>query len=330
MGSSFVWIVMFAGAAVAWLGVLLITSERELKVRRREIEVLLSKLENVPHLGATPGADAEVSSLFGQNQELQNQVNVLTADLEHSRNAIATLRAARDLDATGSADNQRLAAMNEQLARELQELRSSIAEREPETPSSAQHLSAAAEASLQNEISGLRQALDDSNSRMRALEAAHDAERQALRQRIYDLEPRAAREQESLAELQNMRERLNQAETVQNTLRANLNKHEAEIPRWQARVMAAEENRRRLADLQARFTELAERHAAVAQEERHFQQTSRHLHRCWNCPLKTQYPMASQRNLPKPAARARPQAQSTMRNRSPIRPSRGSRGASAY
>ena len=292
MGSSFVWIVMFAGAAVAWLGVLLITSERELKVRRREIEVLLSKLENVPHLGATPGADAdaEVSSLFGQNQELQNQVNVLTAELEHSRNAIATLRAAQDLDATGSADNQRLAAMNEQLARELQELRSSIDKREPQMQSSAQHLSAAAEASLQNEISGLRQALDESNSRMRALEAAHDAERQALRQRIYELEPRAAREQESLAELQNMRERLNQAETVQNTLRADLNKHEAEIPRWQARIMAAEENRRRLADLQARFTELAERHAAVAQEASHFQQTFAAFGQMLELPLENTVP----------------------------------------
>ena len=44
MDSTFVWIVMLGGAAVAWLGVLLITSERELKVRRREVEALLAKL----------------------------------------------------------------------------------------------------------------------------------------------------------------------------------------------------------------------------------------------------------------------------------------------
>ena len=125
---------------------------------------------------------------------------------------------------------------------------------------------------------------------MRALEGAHDAERQALRQRIYELEPRAAREQESLAELQNMRERLNQAETVQNTLRVDLNKHEAEIPRWQARIMAAEENRRRLTDLQARFTELAARHAAVAQEERHFQQTFAAFAQMLELPLENTVP----------------------------------------
>ena len=46
MGSIFVWIVMFAGAAVVLLGIFLVASERELKVKRREIEALLSRLEN--------------------------------------------------------------------------------------------------------------------------------------------------------------------------------------------------------------------------------------------------------------------------------------------
>ena len=291
MGSSFVWIVMFAGAAVAWLGVLLITSERELKVRRREIEVLLSKLQNTSQFGAAAGADAEVASLSAENQQLQSQIDGLAAELEHSREAVATLRAAQDLGATGSVDNQRLAAVNDQLTRELQELRSRVAERESELQSFAQGLNApAAEASLQNEIAGLRQALEESNSRMRALEAAHDAERQALRQRIFELEPRAAREQESLAELQNLRECLNQAETVQNALRADLQNHEAEIPRWQARVMAAEESRRRLAELQARFMELADRHAALAQGERDFQQTFAAFGQMLEAPLESGAP----------------------------------------
>jgi len=46
MDSSFVWILMFAGAAVALLGLFLVASERELKTKRREIEALLLKLEN--------------------------------------------------------------------------------------------------------------------------------------------------------------------------------------------------------------------------------------------------------------------------------------------
>ena len=47
MESLFVWIVMSAGVAIALLGAVLFTSERELKTRRREVEELVRKLENM-------------------------------------------------------------------------------------------------------------------------------------------------------------------------------------------------------------------------------------------------------------------------------------------
>ena len=42
MDSTFVWILVFAGAAVALLGLFLLASERELKAKRREIEKLVT------------------------------------------------------------------------------------------------------------------------------------------------------------------------------------------------------------------------------------------------------------------------------------------------
>ena len=57
MESLFVWIVMSAGAAIALLGAVLFTSERELKTRRREVEELVTKLENMQQGNAPAPAD---------------------------------------------------------------------------------------------------------------------------------------------------------------------------------------------------------------------------------------------------------------------------------
>ena len=48
MDSMFVWIVMFAGAAITLLAVFLVASEKELKRKRLEIDQLLTKLGDTP------------------------------------------------------------------------------------------------------------------------------------------------------------------------------------------------------------------------------------------------------------------------------------------
>ena len=72
MESLFVWIVMSAGVAIALLGAVLFTSERELKTRRREVEELLTKLENMQQGNApAPDNSAALAELRAANQELR-------------------------------------------------------------------------------------------------------------------------------------------------------------------------------------------------------------------------------------------------------------------
>ena len=131
MDSTFVWIVMLAGVAVAWLGALLITSERDLKVKRREIEALLAKLENSPQ-GSPAGSieteaeQADLADLRAQNRNLQNELNALTHELDQSQNTIDELRNSQQHSASSQIENQQLSAANERLTREVNQLRSRL------------------------------------------------------------------------------------------------------------------------------------------------------------------------------------------------------------
>jgi len=110
MDSSFVWILMVAGATVALLGLFLVASERELKTKRREIEDLLTKLENngvdraggqAPRQGANRAAEA--SEPRAQNREeprdsdirLHAEVSALRRTLDASQKRIRELEAAQ-------------------------------------------------------------------------------------------------------------------------------------------------------------------------------------------------------------------------------------------
>ena len=95
MEGMFVWIVLFAGGALLFLGVLLIASERELKNKRREVEALLSKLEGFSEGTSSAGGasldsnpSAEVTELRAHNRELENKISGLVGELERSRRAI--------------------------------------------------------------------------------------------------------------------------------------------------------------------------------------------------------------------------------------------------
>jgi hypothetical protein len=253
MGSIFVWIVMFAGAAVVLLGIFLMASERELKVKRREIEALLSRLEN--------GSQDTAIEPAGQPQTEPAS--------EHAH-----------------MENRRLSAANDQLTKELNDLRGRLAARETQDQSSTERgLDVQDVARMQAEINGLRQALDQSNSQIReletvrqsmpdlnAIETAHRRERDTLNDRIAELERRLASDQQKLAESQTLRDRLAEAENLQNSLRDEIRRHEEEIPRWQARLLAAEQNHQRLASLQIPCNELLSKQTALADQQRQLQE----------------------------------------------------------
>jgi len=252
MGSTFVWIVMFAGAAVVLLGIFLIASERELKVKRREIEALLNKLENGPQGSASEPA-------------VQPQT-------DHASEI-------------AQAENRRLVAANDQLTREIEELRDRLAaEARAQISTEAGH-DVQEEARMQAEIAGLRRELEQSNAKFRelqsvrqvlpdvnAIETAHRRERESLQERIAELEKRLAIDQQKLHDSQTLRDRFAEAENIQKSLREEIRRHEAEVPRWQARLLAAEEHQRRLAALQVPCNELLSKQTALADQQRQLQE----------------------------------------------------------
>jgi chromosome segregation ATPase len=293
MDGMFVWIVMFAGAAVALLGLFLVASERELKVKRREIETLVAKLEDTPQGFAqtqsvdTQGVQAELADLRSQNRSLQDELGRLTDELDQTRNTIGELRNSQQHSASSQIESQQLGAANERLTREVTELKSRLAASEARVQSSGSPGRDEQEghARMQAEIDNLKSMLNESHTKIRDLEsarqnlpdmnaitAAHSQERDNLQRRIAELEGRISSDQEKLAEHQTMRDRLAQAQSIQNSLRDEIRRHEEEIPRWQARVAAADESRQRLAALQAPCNELLSKQAALADRQRQLQE----------------------------------------------------------
>ena len=285
MDSTFVWVLMFAGAAVALLGVFLVASERELKVKRREIETLLTKLENTPQGTVSTdsvepeAAPAELAELRAQNRNLQTELNTLSTELDQSRRAIAELRASEQNSAGSRLEIQQLSEANDRLSREVNELHGRLAAGEAQDRENDTH------AQMQAELDDLRRALRESHTRMRdlesasqnladvnAIEAAHQQQRESLEQHIAELAQEVSNSRESLAGLQTLHDRLAEAENARNSLREELRQHEEEIPRWQARITAGEESRRRLAALQAPCNELLSKQAALADRQRQLQE----------------------------------------------------------
>ena len=291
MDSTFVMILMGAGLAVALLGMFLVASERELKAKRREIEILIDKFANTPQDGAPtqpiqPEAQhAEIADLRAQNRDLKNQLAALSADLEQSRDAVNDLQASQRMDASSEIEKQELRAGHDRLSREVNELRSRLTASETQLQSALSQNPEQGNARMQAEIDGLKRAINERDAKLdelerarqnlpdlNTIEARHREERETQQQRITDLERQSTINAEKLIELQTLRDRLVEAEGIHNSLRQEIRRHEEEIPRWQARIAAAEENRRQLAALQAPCDELLSKQAALADRQRQLQE----------------------------------------------------------
>jgi septal ring factor EnvC (AmiA/AmiB activator) len=291
MDSTFVMILMGAGLAVALLGMFLVASERELKAKRREIEILMDKFANTPQDGAPtqstqPEAQhAEIADLRTQNRDLKNQLAALSAELEQSREAVNDLQASQRVDASSEIEKQELRAGHDRLSREVNELRGRLTASETQLQNAVSQNPEQGNARMQTEIDGLKRAINERDAKLdelesarknlpdlNAIEARHRQERESQQQRITELERQSTMNAEKLTELQTLRDRLTDAEGIHNSLRQEIRRHEEEIPRWQARIAAAEENRRQLAALQVPCNELLSKQAALADRQRQLQE----------------------------------------------------------
>ena len=292
MDNIFVLIVLFAGAAVALLGFFLVASEKELKVKRREIEELLNKLENAPEgsspvpMATPPDHSGELADLRAQNQDLQNQVSALSGKLELSRRSIQEMESAQQNAQIDQAESQRLRAANDQLTAELNELRSRLQSSDTHSAGSVAQNQDAAErhAQLQSEIMELKQKLQENHGRLREveglqqkadrvdrLETEQREERQKLQGRIADLEREVSSSHEKTRDMAALQERLAQSEHDRATLREESQRHDQEIARWRERIAEGEENRRRLAVLQGPYEQLLSKQSSLADQQREFQ-----------------------------------------------------------
>src|SRR5499427_9490338 len=91
MEGSFVWILLLGVGALTLLGALLIASERELKIKRREVEALLSKLEGLSEGLTAAGSalpetnhSAELHELRTTNERLRMEISQLHTQLANS------------------------------------------------------------------------------------------------------------------------------------------------------------------------------------------------------------------------------------------------------
>jgi chromosome segregation protein len=231
MEGMFVWIVLFAGGALLFLGILLIASEKELKNKRREVEALLSKLEGFSEGMTSAGGassesnpSAELTELRAHNRELEKRIAGLNGDLERSRRAI------QDMQATHETSDDNSAEAQEKLYESATRIR-------------------------QLEDAALRQ----------------QEERQNLEAHITELEKKLSASEQSVSELDQLRARSERAEREQQELREQIRQREHELVQWQSRVNEAEQHRERLAALETPYRALVSKQAALSEKQRELQ-----------------------------------------------------------
>ena len=293
MESLFIWIMFAAGAGLILMGGVLVASERELKAKRREIDLLVTKLEDVAagnpaQANAPAQADpTQLNELRSANQELQSQVAGLTSKLELSRRTIEEMENQRN-HAEDPAEAQQLRAANERLAGEINELRNRLQANEVAYQSAtagardtagAQQLSHA-----QSEIAELKRQLDDSQAQVRelrmseqkiadinALEAQHREEKQTFQTRLAEMEKQLASERAKLGELENLRAQIADSSATERSLREQIRSHEEEVPRWRERIATLEASGAQLAALHKPYNDLLAKHASLADMQRDLQ-----------------------------------------------------------
>jgi hypothetical protein len=293
MESTFIWIVIFAGAAIALLAVFLVASERELKKKRQEVDELEAKLGEQPAevaaptmAMAMPAVDSEkLDALQAKTRQLENELATAMSKLELSRRTIEELQDDQRRSEATQSNAQWLQTSNDQLKSEIEDLKQRALTSEARINESAPHNQDASESQrqLEAQVATLQQQLTANQSKLRefdsieqklanaeSIETSHRDARRGLETRIADLEQELSSRAEKLRELDALRQRLAEAENSQHTLREENRRYSDEIARWQQRGNEAEESRRRLAELREPFDTLLAKQAALEERQREF------------------------------------------------------------
>jgi predicted nucleic acid-binding Zn-ribbon protein len=294
MDSIFIWMLIFAGAAIALLATFLMASERELKIKRREIEILADKLagsiDASPMKEAGSGQDADVSALHQletKNRKLGDEIGALGGKLEASEARVRELDAKmRDLSKLVP-ENERLHATNQELSDEITALKNQLAASQTEggLVQSQQQALEDKRSALESELARVKVELDKSQVGLEELRNLKtemgDARRreQEAKDRYAELERQTAELMEQLAanrekltQLNSLQTRLHDIERRYEEASSERRRLQEEISGWQERFAAARASIRRFAmlrqhlhELHAKQRELAEKHEDIRQ-----------------------------------------------------------------
>jgi hypothetical protein len=293
MESLFIWIVMFAVAVIVMLGVFLVTSEKELKKKRQELDLVLAKMENVSVPAATamaapasPAGDSdEVNRLLAQNQQLERDLAAAASKLESSKLTVDELAVAQRNIEIAKSNAQWLQSTNDQLRGELDDLRkrfeasaapTQLALSQPDNTDARQR-------ELENEVADLQQQLAEKRAKIRELEAIehklenvdaiemnHREEKRGFEARIAELEQEVSEQALNAHEVESLSQRLAEAERIQQALRDERRSHERELAQWQTRAASAEEQSRQLSALREPFDKLLAKQAQLEERQREY------------------------------------------------------------
>lgn len=294
MESMFIWIVVFAGAAIALLAVFLVASEKELKKKRLEIDQLLTKLGDTPvTLVASepsemaPGLNSlELDQLRSRNQELETELAAVSSKLQSGANTEEELELVQRNVEIAKSNAQWLQTSNDELKVQVEDLITRLEASEARAKASASGSlgSVDRQRELEREVADLRQQLSASRSQSRELdgvepkfanvnviESNHREEKTRLEAKIVELEKElSAASAARTNEVDSIREQLAESERIQRLMSDERRGLEQEMTRWQARVKEAEEQSRQLSALQEPFDELLAKHSALEERQREY------------------------------------------------------------
>ncbi|HLN86024.1 MAG TPA: hypothetical protein VK200_06165, partial [Candidatus Limnocylindrales bacterium] len=294
MDSMFIWIVMFAGAAIALLAVFLVASEKELKKKRLEIDQLLTKVGDTAGTadmsGAgemTPGFNSqELNELRARNQELERELAAVSNKLESGADTSEELELAQRNVEIAKSNAQWLQSNNDELKAQIEDLKARLTASEARADdfSSGSLGGIDRQRELEREIVNLQERLSESRSQSReldgmehklanaaAIESTHREEKAQLQAKIGELEKElSAANAARTSEVESSREQLAESERIQRLMRDERRGIEQEMGRWQAKVNQAEEQSRQLSALREPFNKLLAKQSALEERQREY------------------------------------------------------------
>jgi len=296
MDSMFIWIVMFAGAAIALLAVFLVASEKELKKKRLEIDQLLTKLGDTPAAAGAPGlgevapdfSSQELDQLRSRNHQLESELAELSNKLQSGANGNEELELAQRNVEIAKSNAQWLQTSNDELKAQVTEFKTRLQASEARASDSVSGPQDATDRQreLEREVADLREQLAESKSQFRALdgmehklanvdaiESNHREEKTRLEAKIAEFEKQlSAANAARTNEVETLREQLAESQRIQQSMRDERRGLEQEMARWQARVKEAEDQCDQFSALQAPLDDLLAKQSALVERQRDYQE----------------------------------------------------------